>query len=299
MDMPPTDVQQKPFVIELEQRDRALSGSFTPAASIRITPALRTSGLLRSLPPEAAAWLLFLLTFVSPNGNCSASLDSLCEAMHVSKQKTHKRMDQLRAVEWDGWPLVLETRHETGLVSFSLSERVISYEQHEPPAPTEPTRIGGIREAVIEYSRATYGRPRAEVERLVEAQYGHHELPPLADPELQELQRSLEAISITSEQALRLIGAYDRERIERQLAWLPYRDAKNPAGFLIAAIEHDYDEPLSLRLLRTAGAADGPTDSDIPAHADLPVDGPAPVHSHMHRDADDPEPAIDKAATGV
>ncbi len=36
------------------------------------------------------------------------------------------------------------------------------------------------------------------------------------------------------------------------MQWLPYRDAKNPAGYLLSAIERDYAEPLALRIERAA-----------------------------------------------
>src|SRR5262245_23533899 len=102
--LPETKQLLNPFVIELEQHDRTPGGYFTPAASMKITTALRNSGLLRMLPPESIAWLLFLMTFLSPNGQYKATIEELCAAMHVSKSKAQKRMQQLSAVDWGGWP---------------------------------------------------------------------------------------------------------------------------------------------------------------------------------------------------
>jgi hypothetical protein len=65
------------------------------------------------------------------------------------------------------------------------------------------------------------------------------------------LRRRLENTGLTREQAEKLLMTYNRERIEQQLSWLPYRKAKNPAGYLLAAIEGHYREPLALRQIRT------------------------------------------------
>lgn len=255
---------EKPFVIELEQRDPTPGGNFTPAASLKVTPALRTSGLLRDLPPDDVAWLVFLLTFVSPNGNCRASLEELCAAMHVSNDKARRRMSRLCSVHWDGWPLVIETPHESGLTTYGLSDKAILYEQKESLAPPEPTYTGGFRDEIIAHSRATYARPRAEVERMVEEQMGYVHPQIEEDESVVELRRQLESAGVNRDQTYYLLGAYDRERIERQLVWLPYRNAKNPAGLLIAAIEGDYDEPMPHRFQATIDAANEATVNEVP-----------------------------------
>ncbi len=69
-----------------------------------------------------------------------------------------------------------------------------------------------------------------------------------------------------------LLITYSRERIERQLEWLPYRDAKNPAGYLLSAIERDYAEPLALRQERAtqAVAAENPATEQSVAEQTIP-----------------------------
>jgi len=54
-------------------------------------------------------------------------------------------------------------------------------------------------------------------------------------------------MGVTKEQAQHLFVRYPLERIQRQMEWLPFRNAKNPLGYLLAAIEGDYERPLSLR----------------------------------------------------
>ena len=49
------------------------------------------------------------------------------------------------------------------------------------------------------------------------------------------------------ERADSLLDRFDLERIQHQLDWLPYRKVRNPAGFIVAAVEGDYEKPLALR----------------------------------------------------
>ena len=59
------------FLVEHHQRDRTLSGRL-PARSPdgACFPALRTSGLWATLPPEDFKNLILMLTYLSPNGHC-------------------------------------------------------------------------------------------------------------------------------------------------------------------------------------------------------------------------------------
>jgi hypothetical protein len=65
---------EKPFVIELWEQDKQPGGYFTPAAAMHLTSGLRTSGLLRELSPDDLKSLVFLLTFLSPEGHCQPFL---------------------------------------------------------------------------------------------------------------------------------------------------------------------------------------------------------------------------------
>jgi hypothetical protein len=235
----------KPFLIEIRQDRPRPNGSFTPASSLKITEELRTSGLLHSLSPEEAKHLLFLLTFVSPEGHCHASLPMLTSAMRVTSAKARARMHRLAEFRWRGEPVVIEVPHGGDLVSYGLHPHRVAYEHltiSEPHA-TSPLRAGS-RQAVIAYSRKHYARPRAEVEKIIAEQLGHD---PEETPEQRQLRFRLENVGLAGEQIGALLAAFPVEVIARQLDWLPYRHAKNPAGYLIAAIEGGYDEPHAVR----------------------------------------------------
>ena len=59
--------------------------------------------------------------------------------------------------------------------------------------------------------------------------------------------KTMTDLGMPKDQALDLLARFDLGDVERQIAWLPSRNAKNPARFLAAAIEGGYDMPLNLR----------------------------------------------------
>jgi hypothetical protein len=238
----------KPFIIEIRQDRRQPNGSFIPAASLKIAEYFRTSGLLASLAPEDLKNLLYLLTFLSPEGQCHVSLPILASAMKVSAQRTRARMRRLADARWQGEPLILEMPHESGLCTYSLHPLMVAYEHLtvSEPYPTPPLRAAS-REQIIAYSRQHYARPRDEVEKMVAQQLGHD----MDEPEeLRKLRYRLESAGLATDQAREIISTYDADLIAQQLDWLPYRHAKNPAGYLLAAIEGAYDEPRIVRQQR-------------------------------------------------
>jgi hypothetical protein len=235
---------EKPFRMALEQQDKKLNGSFTPAARLQISQSIRISGLLRALPPEDVKSLLFLLTFVSSNGDCRAYLHQLTRAMRLSQTKARNRLNHLAKFRWQGQPLVHETVHQSGLISYSLSPRFIEYSHEEAPLPiVQPPMQGGFRNEIIVHSRNTYCRPRVEVEKIVARQLGHAEPESEEEKARWELQRKLEDVGISKEQAQKLLAEYQHEKITEQLEWLPHRNAKNPAAYLAAAIKRNFAKP--------------------------------------------------------
>lgn len=255
---------EKPILIELRQSDKALSGTFQPQAYLKLTPTLRTSGLLGALPAEEVKSLLFLLSFVSPNGDCSPTITQLSQAMGVSAVKVHTRMQRLTQFVWQGEPLAVFLRPESGLDSYMPHPKLIAYEHTAEPqaaareSPPVYRAAGG--EAVRAHSQRHYARPRAEVERDIAQRMGWHQpamegtpavaspAPPMTpeDNAVTQVRQQLERVGISAEQANALVQRFDLLRIQRQLSWLPYRKVRNPAGFLVAAIEDNYEAPLSL-----------------------------------------------------
>lgn len=164
-------------------------------------------------------------------------------------------------------PHLLEMRRSVITPAPSNGERVrVPEVQHlERNHPEDGQRS---REAVVAHSRSLYARPRAEVEAEIEAflQSGrsgrgsikvrtppawdkttHEEKTPnTVTPEARKwltLKRGLVELGIAASRADELLALYPQERIERQIRWLPLRQARSPVAYLLAAIEHDYAPP--------------------------------------------------------
>lgn len=141
---------ERPFVVRLHKRGEGRVGSFVPVASVEITPFLRTSGLLHSLPAEELKSLLFVLTFVTPNGDILPTVHELAQAMHLSPGKADARLRRLAAVRWQEDPLLHLLRRESGLHAWSPSPQLISLHHAASPGIQEPTLHSAHRDTVIE-----------------------------------------------------------------------------------------------------------------------------------------------------
>ena len=270
--MPAAPLQDdSPFVIEHLQNDRTPSGKFTPDAQVVVTRALRSSGLLTYLPDSEARSLLAVLTLLTANGRLNATAAQVAAALGISEAKAQSRLDRLCQLRWNEKPVAVEQVAETGLKTVSLSphvvaqrERPVGLRESDLPAPLPP--VAG-RDAVVAYSRQHYGRPRAEVEREVAAQFGWR-----SDIDRTTPAGRLEGLGVSPEDVQSLTAAFSDEEIANQLDWLPYRGAKNPARFVVAAIEGRYEPPARVRLERAIAAeSEG---KDEPAKPPVPIDIP-------------------------
>ncbi len=244
--------EEAPFIIEHRQED-STGSSFRPSARLILTQRVRTSGLWRSLTPEDFANLTLILSFVTPNGWCRPTLPELADAMGVPSAKAKSRLDRLLRGTWQEQPLVELLARPDGLDAYLPGRQLVAHENETPAEPVQatPMRTPG-REAVIAYSRARYAKTREEVERQIGEMMGWgppafaRDDPAVADGKRQAFQ-SMTGFGMPKEQALDLLGRFDLAAVESQLAWLPQRNAKNPARFLAAAIEGGYDPPPAFR----------------------------------------------------
>lgn len=276
-----TPASDKPILVELHQSDRTKEGYFGPAAHLKLRESFRTGGLLSALPAEDLKSFMYLLTFVSPNGNCGAAIHQLCAAMQLSGLKVRRRMQRLVNFHWAGGQLVVEYRRESGMTVYAPHPSIVAQEHIKPPETGSSPIRTVPREAVIAHSRQEYGTPRMVVEKAILDDWYKYRSPndparpktsptdgvallastnPQAGPngERPDLLARLEMLGLTNEQATSLVRHYDHVRIERQLQWLPLRNARNPAGYLLAAVADNYEAPLSLR--RTIKLFVPPTD---------------------------------------
>jgi len=264
-------MEEKPFLIEIRQDRPRPSGKFVPAASLKITEEFRASGLLHDLSPDDLKSLVYLLTFLSPEGNCSVSLPILTSAMRASSHQVKERMHRLSEFRFQDTNVITEIKYESGLYTYSLHPRLVAYEHLtiSDPHPTSPI-ITCSRQRVIDNTRKHYATPRAEAERMVAEQLGH-DIP--ETEEQRKLRTRLENVGLTTEQATEVLTTYAVDIIAQQLDWLPYRKAKNPAGYLLAAIDGGYKEPRAIRdqrfVLEEKFSGDSSVDGEI-----VPDDAP-------------------------
>jgi len=67
---------------------------------------------------------------------------------------------------------------------------------------------------------------------------------------------------MTKSQALDILSRFDLAVVRRQTEWMPHRAAKNPARYLAAAIEGDYEAPVAVQLQQGTTGAPGETRGD-------------------------------------
>ena len=208
-------------------------------ARLVLCASLRLSGLLRLLPPSLLQVFVTLLTFYEARGEVRASIEQLSEALEIHPDQVEAKLQQLAAYSFEDAPLL----YPSGERVYALSKRVGVPVDVTPPAPPEPVRHVVPREVIIEMSRRKYGRPRAEVEAIVEAQLGHTPPEPIPEGRAGELYLSMVEVGVSDADARSLLAEFPIESIEEQIEWLPRRGARNPARFLPAAIRGGYAAP--------------------------------------------------------
>lgn len=252
-----------PFAIYIAHESKSQDAHWKPAALLGVTPALRDSSFLRAIGPDEFKSLLLLLSFLLPDGRCTASVPQLADALRLSHGKARARFQRLAAVRWQGQNIVFHTRWGNGLDGFAPAPGFIPViEESSTPSQSLPAMTVLPREVVIEHSRRTYARNRQEVEREIEEMMDWRNKKEMASPQMspdeQKLRDELISVGLFPEQAEELMKRFDPVRIRRQLAWLPLRMAKNKAGYLMAAIKDDYAAPKSVgQALQQEGRDEG------------------------------------------
>ena len=303
----PTAVSpEPPFLVEHLRRDVTPSGSFTPDAQIILTRALRTSGLLAALPDNETRSLFALLAFLSANGRIEATASQVGEVLKISDAKALDRLRRLCRVRWQDAPVAFERAGKNGVSRFGLlghvvgahavgmeSERALAEKPFQSETPVAAVAAG--RQAIIEHSRAAYGRPRADVEREIAEQLGYlHVTASEQQPqkEINPLASRLIELGVPPEQANGLVASHSEAEISEQLDWLPLRGAKNPARFIVAAIQNKYEPPARVRLERAIAAEEASKEqASLPSPPpELPV-GESTILTVPSREQEETEPS--------
>jgi len=180
--------------------------------------------------------------------------------------KARSRMQRLGQFRFEGEPLIIPTQRGNGQEAYALRSQWVPVIEQPVEEPKTPTIRAVPRQRIIEYSRNRYGKTREEVEKQIAELNGwtvrsndQTQAAPETEasepatrieaehPHRKELRRCLQNIGIAPDQIEYLFSNFEAERIEKQLGWLPFRQVRNPSAYLVAAIVHDYEEPIYRR----------------------------------------------------
>ncbi len=202
------------------------SGTFCPDASIALTPALRTSGLLYALPRESGLHAYspsphIVSAGYARHGN-QPEKDAPAIAAAQDAVLAHSRAMYARPrlvveeeiARLNGWPWP----------PASVAERL-----KLAAAPTVSEETPTVRASAPLRSA---GPDTPDVGR--------------SPKDGEDLRRQLRGLGVPIDIAERLVQKHAAGRILRQISWLPYRRADTPSRLLVAAIENDYAAPRTL-----------------------------------------------------
>ena len=204
---------------------------YHPPLPSRWFTAVRQSGLLSSLSPEAWHALSALLSFRTPDGRCPFRLEHLAFSLGCSPEEALARLQTLSQALWQEQPLVaLEQGPDGEVVGAALAPLDLLL-----PAPDLPEAQTIQEEGSVSLLVPTSVPPPAQPTPLPRS----HPPADWAD----DLVSRLEALGLYPDQVDRLLSEYPEERVRRQLEWLPARRARVPAALLIRAVEGDWAAP--------------------------------------------------------
>ncbi len=246
----PADIAP-PFTIEQVRLKAPGAGDsgFTPAARLYMDTGAFRAGLLRELSDENLRTLLAVLACATANGRVETTPHRVADLLGISHGRARERLLRLTSTPYQGNTVLRVRRTESGLELFSPSPQVLAThdagDDREKPVVDNGSKHAATshRQAIIEHSRVSHAKPRAEVEREVLKQLGLPEPESFDESPEGELRRRLSAIGMERDTATALIGEFGLDAVIRQLNWLPYRGAKDPARYLAAAVRGHYAEP--------------------------------------------------------
>jgi hypothetical protein len=223
----PGDPEVAPFLIEVGLSD----------AKVVIGNALARSELLAHLPVELLPALMALLSQVGPDGESHADALQVARILGIHPDEAEVRLNRLAGLPNTEQPLVYRSGE-----AWRLSKQyIVPVQQSLSLLPPEQEPYRAVpKEEIIAQSRERYATPIHEAERLVNDQLGIEPLP--EGPEGEALAAMLQ-VGVPIDVGRDLLATFPLAQIQAQLHWLPKRAARNPARYLVAAIQGDFGPP--------------------------------------------------------
>jgi hypothetical protein len=218
------------------------------APQVVLLPSLRVSGLLHIFPADLLRIFIALLTFQEGSGEVRASVGQVADALKLHSDLAAAQLQTLAGYTFDGAPMLYETAFAHGERGYSLSKRVgVPINEMSQSPQSEQGYRPASKEQLIALSRERYTTPISEAKAIVAEQLGVVPEEPPPPGRHGDAYRALLKLGVMEPDARELVGEYELESIEQQLAWLPERGARNPARFIVAAIRGNYDSPEARR----------------------------------------------------
>lgn len=208
----------------------------------------RREGFLALLTPPAWHTLCAVLSFTTREGRRVFSLDQLAATLGASRDEARRRLTLLSEEQWHGAPLLTLHQAPDGEIQGALLLPVELFALVQPPPP-------GAVSAAVASGPSTAPAPAAANPAAANpaaatptAAASDEAAPaePAPDGVPNPLPPALARVGLNSFQIDWLLRTYPVSRIQRQLHWLPAREAHNPPALLIRAIEQDWEAPKDL-----------------------------------------------------
>lgn len=253
--MPPTGANP-PFTVVNRRADAKANGEFTSIAEASFDVGLLSSGLLAALSGTNAKTLIAVLSTVTANGRVCAPPHLVARTLGVPVVVARARLLALSMRSWRGRRIVFGIGDGAN-AGYSVSPEIVG--QRLGPleyVDTEPRTIAVAGRDVFQHAREKYSRPRAEVERELASVHGWvlpeeyavaagmaREPEPALGTDGRHVRERLMRHGVDRHATDDLVRRCGRDRVARQIAYLPYRRAKAPTRALVSAIAADWEPP--------------------------------------------------------
>lgn len=246
-----------PFTVVNRRANAKKNGEFTSIAEVSLDRGLLSSGLLARLSGTDAKTLLAILSTVTANGRICAPPILVARALGVPVFVAQARLIALSMRTWRGRRIAFKIGDGANS-GYTLSPEIIGQRLGPMETASDSGQVIAVagREAVIAHVRETYSRQRVQVEaelaslngwvlpeEIEAASAASREREPALTQDERHAKERLIRHGVELRVADDLIRRYGRDRVARQIAYLPYRKAKTPAKVLVSAIVGDWQPP--------------------------------------------------------
>ena len=217
---------------------------------------LHDKGLLQISPPSLVCYLMIL-----KSGKTCFKLQSPAEQLNWSVERTRKSLRELANKEWEGLTLIEAVKKNRSQGRFAptyyqlvfrptpeftptfapTDQSTLAKQNYPPPAviPPAPNKISPSRSEPSRLNNCCLNKNNRK--QTTEGVYG-------GDSETKrhathQLVNNLKNVGVSDKAIAEIQAKYPPEIIQTQLNYLPYRQAKNPAGLLVQAIKGDWSAP--------------------------------------------------------